>query len=233
MLLRIFPELVNQITKMGIFVQIITNGTANRLAEFETPNNINLIVSLDGLEEYHDSNRGIGNFHKSLTFLKDAQKLGFHIEIFSIATAENIPHIPAFEAYLTQELGTLPAITYHPRKNLDYLTKHPVSNQNKDNEIGFGFPTEEQIRDLAREKTIFPPSGLGCYQLSLMSDGNINACCEGIRPLGNLTTPIDEIIKNFYTRLDDWHDHYPDNETLGCVEPDFLCGQYPTPGVGY
>jgi organic radical activating enzyme len=223
MLLKVFPDLVNTMTDLGIFVQIITNGTADRLEEFKTPNSIDLIVSLDGQEPYHDSNRGAGNYRKSLTFLQKAQKLGFHYEIFSIATSENIPLIPEFEAKLTEELGELPDITYHPRKPMSYLDSHPVSNVV--GEInGFNFPDQSQISALAHQKGIFPPPGLGCYQLSLMSTGKINACCEGIRALGDISSDIGEMIAQFYARLEEWMTKHPDSPTLGCVEPDFLCG---------
>ena len=234
MLLRVFPGLVNQLTAQGIFVQIITNGTADRLSEFTTPNLVNTIVSLDGLPAYHDMNRGPGNFGRSLAFLQKAYTLGFHLEIFSIATRENLPDIPAFEAYLTKALGFLPDITYHPRKPMAYLGNHPVSNQV--GEIaGFDFPTSEEINALAKTKTIFPPPGLGCYQISLMSDGKVNACCEGIRPLGDIHTDASELVENLRARLGEWLAKHPDSPTLGCVEPDFLCGltdpPYHTPGV--
>jgi MoaA/NifB/PqqE/SkfB family radical SAM enzyme len=84
--LQYFPALVNTLTEQGIFVQIITNGTIDKLDQFIKPNFVNLIVSIDGLQGYHDSNRGQGNFDKSVAFLKKAMKSGFHTEIFSIIT---------------------------------------------------------------------------------------------------------------------------------------------------
>lgn len=223
MLLRTFPSLVNTLTELGIFVQIITNGTADRLEEFASPNNVNLIVSLDGLEFYHDQNRGIGNYRKSINFLQKALKLNFHIEVFSIATKENIPSIGKFENTLEHELGVLPDITYHPRKPMSYLDAHPVSNivGELDN---FNFASERQINQLSSQKSVFPPSQLGCYQLSLMSNGKINACCEGIRALGDINTDIQTLIDNLYQRLEEWEASHPNSKTLGCVEPNFLCG---------
>jgi hypothetical protein len=223
MLLRTFPTLVNTMTDLGIFVQIITNGTCDRLEEFKDPNNINLIVSLDGIEKYHDQHCGMGNFRKSITFLQKSINLGFHHEIFSVSTEENIPEIPHFEAILTKELGTLPDITYHPRKPMSYLDSHPVSNVVGAVD-GFNFPSRKEINRLATQKTVFPPQNLGCYQLSLMSNGKINACCEGIRALGDINSDIQTIIDTFYSRLEEWMTKHPDSPTLGCVEPDFLCG---------
>lgn len=56
--LKYFPGLINTLSDQGIFSQIITNGTIDRLTEFTNPNLVNLIVSLDGLPHYHDQNRG-------------------------------------------------------------------------------------------------------------------------------------------------------------------------------
>src|SRR5258708_19978377 len=50
--LAYFPNLVNILTNQGIFVQMITNGTFDRLDKFENPNLLNLIFSLNVLPTY-------------------------------------------------------------------------------------------------------------------------------------------------------------------------------------
>ena len=42
--LSYFPGLVNKLVDKGIFVQIITNGTIDKLDQFKNPNFVNLIV---------------------------------------------------------------------------------------------------------------------------------------------------------------------------------------------
>ncbi len=211
-LLRDFSSLVNQLTADNLFIQIISNGTLDRLAEIKQPNMVNLIVSLDGLEEYHNQNRGLGNFAKSIQFLKKAIALGFHTEVFTIVTRENLATIPEFEQALTKQLGKEIDITYHPRKPLAYLQNHPVSNV-----VGqvnnFNFLNKDELKNLMQNKKTFPPRNLGCYQIALMSDKKIYACCEGIRPLGDLETPIVALIANLQKRI-----------CCGCSEPDFVCG---------
>lgn len=209
-----FSNLVNKLTHDNIFIQIITNGTIDKLDDFTNPNNINLIVSLDGLESYHDKNRGIGNWQKSLSFLKKAKVMGFHLEIFSIITKENLPEITLFEESLQTSLGIIPPITYHPRKPLTYLKSHPVSNIS--GEIsGFSFISKSQREKIGKEKNIFPPLNFGCFQISLMSDSKVYGCCEGITPLGNIETDIKIILRNFKNRL---------KTNNYCVEPKFMCG---------
>lgn len=213
-LLTDFPDLVNACTKQGIYAQFITNGTLDRLHLFAHPHLINLIVSLDGLPDYHDQNRGVGNWHKSLSFMKHAIALGFHFEVFSIVTQENLPHLDQFEALLSQELDQPISVTYHPRKPPTYLAAHPVSHQCPTT-TGFSFLSATQHQQLGQTKSIFPPPQLGCYQISLMSDGNIYGCCEGIRPIGDINTDISTLISNFNQRI---------HPQLHCVEPDFVCG---------
>jgi MoaA/NifB/PqqE/SkfB family radical SAM enzyme len=216
-----FIQLVNQLTQKNIFAQIITNGTIDRLAAFSDPNQINLIISLDGLPPDHDANRGQGNFSQSLLFAKKALALGFHLEIFTVVSQRNYQQLDQFEAFLKDALNFLPPITYHPRKPKAYLNQHPVSNR-EGQVSGFEYLSHNQIRQLARTRKIFPPRDLGCYQLSLMSNGKIYGCCEGIRPLGEINDPLDQIIASFKQRI-----KVPEGfkaQCLGCSEPEFVCG---------
>lgn len=222
-LMQDFTQLINELTKKNIFIQIISNGTIDRLDEIEQTNMVNLIVSLDGLENYHDQNRGSGNFLKSINFLKKAIKLGFHTEIFSIVTKENLNDIPQFEKKISSTLGKEIEITYHPRKPITYLKSHPVSNILGQVE-NFNFLDSKEVKQLMEQKQTFPPKNLGCYQISLMSDKKIYTCCEGIKPIGDINTDIKELINRFKNRLDDWNNKKCQQGCLGCTEPDFVCG---------
>lgn len=211
-LLADFPALINELTAQNLFIQIISNGTIDRLAEITQPNMVNLIISLDGLEAYHDQNRGPGNFAKSIQLLKKALTLGFHGEVFSIVTRENLATIPEFEKDLTKQLGQKVDVTYHPRKPLAYLQNHPVSNvlgQVSD----FNFLSKDELKTLLKNKQTFPPKNLGCFQIALMSDKKVYACCEGIHPLGEIETPVETLIANLQKRI-----------CHCCSEPDFVCG---------
>lgn len=180
-LLDYCTDLINWCCEHGIFVQVITNGTVDKLSEIKFPNNVNLLVSTDGIEKWHDMNRGKGNFKKSIDFIKKAQQLSFHTEIFSLVWRENFKEIEKLEQYVKRELNDIP-ITYQLRKNKSFLNQHPITNiDNAGKE--FGFLTQEQINWLMNNRKTFPPKGLGCYQVSLMSDGNVYSCCEGIKSL--------------------------------------------------
>lgn len=218
-----FCQLVNQLTAANIFVQIITNGTIDHLAKLERANMINLIVSLDGLANYHEQNRGAGTFTKSINFLRKAQKLGFNFEIFSIVTQENLSLIPQFEQTLKATFKQTVPVTYHPRKPISYLQKHPSSNR-LGQVAGFSFLRQQTLKKLMQTKNTFPPQGLGCYQISLMANKQIYACCEGIKTVGDINTPIEILIRNLEQRLITWEQTYAKHKCLGCVEADFICG---------
>lgn len=209
-----FTELVNKLTASGIFVQNITNGTIDILNKLQHPNSINLIVSIDGLKEYHDKNREQGNFEKSVNFLKKAHKFGFHTEIFSIVTKQNYPKIDYFEEKIQKILGYNLPITYHPRKPKEYLKNHPISNITGQID-GFDFLEKDKIVNLMRTKKTFPPISLDCYQISLMSSGEVFGCCEGTVPIGKINDDIMVLFKNLENKL---------RQCKNCCEPDFICG---------
>lgn len=221
--LEYFPKLVNELTGQGIFIQTITNGTIDKLADFSHPNLINLIVSLDGLPSYHDKNRGEGTFSKSLQFLKKAQELGFHTDIFSIVTKQNLSDIDAFESYIRSHLSQMPVITYHPRKPPLYLTTHPVSNIVGET-AGFDFLDKSEMLRLMRTRNVFPPKDLGCYQIALVSDGRIFGCCEGTVPLGNMNDEISYLTDKLRERIQIWSETNTQAKCLGCSQSDFMCG---------
>jgi len=222
-LLPYMPHLINTLTEEGLFVQLITNGSIDKLDKLNNPNAINCIVSIDGCREYHDKNRGKGMFDTSIAFLKHAQKIGCHTEIFSISTRENIAEIDAFEGAILKKLGNTVAITYHPRKPMTYLSAHPTANRVGETK-GFGFLSDNEISQLMNKKKTFPPKTLGCFQVALMSDKNVYGCCEGITPLGTISDDPKKLIHLLTKRINGWEKQNKNSRCLGCVEPGFMCG---------
>lgn len=213
-MLQYFTHLVNTLTHQGIFVQVITNASIDRLSQIDQPNSVNLIVSIDGLKNYHDKNRGEGSFDQCIEFLKKAKKRGFHTEIFSIVTRQNLLQIDEFEKILEILVGPI-TVTYHPRKPVNYLSNHPISNIVGHVE-GFDFLSIKEMVTLMKTKNTFPPRDLGCYQISLASDGKVYGCCESYNPIGMITTPVNQLLEELKKRVD--------NTCNGCIQPSFMCG---------
>ena len=215
-------KLINQLTELGILVIIITNGTIDYLDKLSRPEQINLLVSVDGLPDYHDANRGAGNFEKSINMIKHGLSLGMSVEIFSVVTRNNFSQIGMFEKYLTHTLNTQLPITYHPRKPKAYLMRHP--HDNIEGEIvNFEYLNTSEYDWLKNNKKIFPPKELGCYQIAIDVEGQIRGCCEGRSIIGNWHEEPKTVIRRFYLQLQQatskCHGH-----CLGCIEPDFCCG---------
>lgn len=221
--LTVFPDLVNALTEQGIFIQVITNGTIDRLDRITHPNSVNLIVSLDGLETDHDANRGVGNFHKSIQFMKKAWGLGFHLHVFSIVTHQNLSKLDAFEQGLAMELGFRPEVTYHPRKPPSYLNHHPISNIFGQVD-GFDFLTKKEMLQIMRTHNVFPPPQLGCYQIAVTSDGKVYGCCEGVTPLGRIEDEPQTLIQALEDRVEAWSRTNTNVTCLGCSQHEFMCG---------
>lgn len=229
-LLPKFTTLINKLIDQGIFITIITNGTIDKLSKIKKPSNCQLIVSLDGPKDIHDSNRGQGNFSKSTKFISKALSLGFPVEIFYLVTAISYPYIKSFNylnlpiTYLTDRLGSLT-----PSQVLDIKTNYPT----------------------------YPSKDFGCYQLALQSNGFIYGCCESSIKLSHISDPPQTIVDNFVSSLvpcfncknfdrsnvfldAQSSDHLPsprgrrehpkkslqgqERICFGCCDPKFLCG---------
>ncbi len=227
-----FPKLINTLVDQGLFITIITNGTIDKLHQITSPQNCQLIVSIDGPQLIHDQNRGTGNFVKSKKFIKKALKLGFPVELFYLVTNLSYSYIDKFKllnlniTYLTDRLGSL---------------------------------TQDQILDIKSNYPTYPNPSFGCFQLALQSNGQIYGCCESSIPLASVSDSPQAIINNFLNSLSTcqncnmWRSEqfFSPQRTrtltagqgspkvartakicsqantglcLGCCQPDFLCG---------
>ena len=189
-----FPKLINTLIEMDIFITIITNGTIDRLSEIENPKNCQLLVSLDGPKEIHDQNRGIGNFDKSLKFIKHAQKLGFPIEIMFLITKDSYLYKDSFNLLNLQKT---------------YLSDRKMSL------------SKDQLLDIKNNYKTYPAKNFGCFQLSLQSIGIITSCCESNLSLGKITDNPEIYVNNFIKSLIPCSKCKKCN---GCSNSSYFCG---------
>lgn len=180
-----FPQLVNNLIDKDIFVTIITNGTIDCLKEIKNPNNCQILVSLDGPKEIHDENRGLGNFDKSIKYIKHAQELGFPVGIMFLVTKESYPLKDSFPTCLSKVLK----LQRSNALNITYLTDRKMSL------------TNDQCLDIKLHYPTFPAKNFGCFQLSLQSNGNITGCCESNKSLGKITDKPQIYISKFIDSL--------------------------------
>lgn len=94
------PELIKTIKELGMFCEVVTNGTMleKRIAEWpELALVDSFSVSLDGDEKTHDEIRGKGSFKKTVDGILALQKSEFPVRIHAAMTTEsygakNPPH---------------------------------------------------------------------------------------------------------------------------------------------
>lgn len=204
-----FPQLVNQLQSRGLFVSIITNGTIDRLLEINDPKNCQLIVSFDGPKDIHDQNRGVGNYQKSLHFVEQALELGFHLEIFYLVTKDSYPYIDTFP----QEFNSY-FINHKSYISFIYLTDRLRSL------------SREQVLHIKRNYATYPSKNLGCFQVSLQSNGLVYGCCESHKFIGKISDPIESLLSRFHGSLTVCQ-RCPLSQSGvcgGCTDPTYLCG---------
>ena len=238
--LKDFPHLVNQILSKNIFVSIITNGTIDKLEQIKDPSNCQLLVSLDGPKQIHDANRGIGNFDKTIKFIKHALSLKFPVEIMFLVTSDSYKHIKTYPQYLSRQLYKKPStpaprINYITYKSTFYCDNHPLATSVQNGHVRSLQP--KQLINIKKHYPSIPAKNFGCFQLSVQSNGSIYGCCESPLALGKLSDPIKTLISKFLLSLT-LCTHCPisslnpetntcsftKNICLACTNPDFLCG---------
>jgi sulfatase maturation enzyme AslB (radical SAM superfamily) len=189
-----FPNLVNTLIQKDIFISIITNGTIDRLEEIKDPKNCQLLISLDGPKEIHDQNRGVGNFDKTIKFIKHAQELKFPVEIMFLVTKDSYQYKDSFDVF------DLPKTC---------LTDRKLSL------------THEQVLNIKQHYQTFPNKNFGCFQLSLQSTGVITGCCESSLQLGTINDNPSTYVANFIKSLSKCSSC---QQCDGCCDPNYFCG---------
>ena len=198
-----FPKLVNELIQKDIFVTIITNGTIDRLDEIRQSADCQILVSLDGPKVIHDQNRGVGNFEKSIQYIKHAQILGFSVGIMFLITKDSYSNKDSFPKELMRQCANELSFTY--------LTDRKMSL------------TPDQCLDIKLHYPTFPAKNFGCFQLSLQSNGIITGCCESNKRLGKITDDPKIYINNFMKSLSPC---IKCQKCSGCSDINYFCG-YP------
>jgi len=187
-----FYDAINWCTRKFPYTQhtVITNGTlSTALTRFDSPGKINLSVSLDGLKEFHDKNRGIGNFDKTVEFLRFASKMNFKsICVRTIVTQENLYALPEFRQFIidiNRDIKIYLQELLKPQKPCKY-DKLYVSS--------------DILKLLANEKygIITEPSfgPEGSKRFCIHPDGIYN-CGNNIVKIGDFNESPDKILLNF------------------------------------
>lgn len=100
-----YKEIIKLILERGIGARLITNGTTldkNDLIELQKVGLKEIMISIDGMQKFHDSVRGNGMFQKTLKTVKAAIELGYITRVNSTAWNENLDDLLCLIKYLDE-----------------------------------------------------------------------------------------------------------------------------------
>ena len=98
-----YKKIIEIIINHDIDARLITNGlllTEEDLYDLKNIGLKNLMFSLDGLSQFHNSVRKPSSFESTSNIIKKALKLNFNVRVNSVAWKENLPDIPKLMEYL-------------------------------------------------------------------------------------------------------------------------------------
>lgn len=201
-LYRELPELYNWLRKSYPHIphQLQTNGTLDRLDQFEDLKGTLIRVSVDGFKEEHDWNRG-PTFDKIMEFSSLAHQRGAALEFRSLLTATNWEKMGDLEKFLK---GKFPGCSLSA--NEIYSNKHMDSVR----ECGFlrrvvddsrNIKPEDVIECKSRFEHLFLDSTTIFLYMALFPSG-IYSCCEGMNKIGEYEASAKEIYDSFLDSVD-------------------------------
>jgi len=198
-----FPRMVNRLLEHGANIEqtIQTNGTINRLDEFQSVKGMTFNVSIDGPKEAHERHRGPNTFERTIRFCRDALDRGCRtIHIRCLLRRDNIERLDEFQELLTDALGPRFDIELNPpfdnavlrpvRDQAEVISRHDIDDS----------PTisrAEALRICAERYhgkfQICDEESVDNY-VSLLTYG-VFTCCNGIVKIGEAGDPVPMLLE--------------------------------------
>jgi MoaA/NifB/PqqE/SkfB family radical SAM enzyme len=197
-----FVAIINEVDeRYDCIHKIQTNGTVDLLDNFRTLKNKTFYVSMDLPKYQHDWFRGKGNFEKSIRFCRKVVEKGGALIIRVLVTKNNIASFNNVERHIRRMLGTRrfrlePTFPYKNREIRRYSQSSSFfSKKDIDDELLLDDPADLFYDKNSNNYSEFSEDVLS---LSLLSEGNVYPCCEGLMKIGDINTPLDQLYKKLY-----------------------------------
>lgn len=222
-------EIIEFAVKKGLHVRLITNGTllsSQRLYTFYNKGLRSIMISLDGLEVYHDKVRGTGNYRKAMELIQYALTLsGMVVRVNSVAWKDNQSDIleltrilnqlgvEIYSIFLGSPLGYAKKLKNNVLSCKEYkaftscekiMIQEKKMKMSVAMEKGFLFEDEEKY-----ERNHLRGRGVGCSKINegsdyflIRGDGDVYPCVffanEGEKVGNVIDTSFREIMDSFY-----------------------------------
>jgi len=185
-----FFDSINKICEdyPNIIHTLITNGTIDKLNKLRYPEQIYLNVSLDGIKEIHEDNRGEGSFDKTINFLQHASKINFKkVTCRLIATKKSLINIDDY-VKLVKDIDKGFAIYIQ-----DLIDPCKTNVNIEDYYIGF-----DEIEKVAKidNSIVLQKKNPIFKEISLHHNGIYN-CFQAVTKIGDYDSNIKDIIANY------------------------------------
>jgi sulfatase maturation enzyme AslB (radical SAM superfamily) len=210
---RDFPRMVNhflaEYPEEVVTQTIQTNGTLNRLKEFDSLERLDFNISIDGSKPFHEWHRGRDTYDKTLDFCRAILDMGGRsVTVRCLLTRDNIWNLDEFAEQLRERIGpgvelSLGAPYTNPK--LRKVRSSALAISQADIEDAAALGAEEAERILAEKYqnrySLDTTESVENY-LSLTTYG-IYTCCHGILNIGHTQDDIETLHKRMISMEDD------------------------------
>ena len=217
-----FPEMINVLSARyhgRAAHTIMTNGTVDRLDEFEGLRDVTLRVSIDGPKEHHEWNRGPGTYERSMEFYSKALSLGCpNVEVRALVTRDNIERLAEFEAELERVGGSrarLSVTVAFTNDDLARMGSQFMARKIDDSKLMPREEAERRLMELYGEKFRESIREDYCHATELsLTPWGVFTCCESMYKIGEIDTEMAELFAAL------------DRETQKCYRCAYRPGQF-------
>jgi sulfatase maturation enzyme AslB (radical SAM superfamily) len=187
---RLYPRISHTIQTNGLLIKRTVNG-------LQRTDNLQVVFSIDGLQKYHEENRGEDTFNRTILNLKCMSKKGIALKVVSLVKPDNYKDLVQFEHYIQAispgikvAFSKLQPMESIKCMNRDINVLPPISSNDPDY-----VEMQVYLKEHGTGSSIDDP-GPSLF-ISVGCNGKIYSCCELQRILGDIDTSIEELVTKF------------------------------------
>ncbi len=164
-----FEDINKMLPQFFLRKVLLTNGTLLNKARIKRLNVDEIQISIDGLEDAHDSLRGKGTFRLAIKAVQLALDQGFHISIATMIHPQNLGDFEEMDR-LFKNMGIkewavdVPCVTGRLKENAEFQIRPEIGGRYLKYGYGGGLHTAS------------PDFACGLHLMAIMADGTVAKC---------------------------------------------------------